>query len=65
MMNRSKFRQTNLTGALKAARKAGFEPQEVIVTPDGAIRLVGRRCGAAEAPDDVADEIERWAREQE
>jgi hypothetical protein len=60
-----KFRQSNLSGALKAARKAGFEPDEVIVAPDGAIRLLARSKGVGGAPDDVADEIDRWARGQQ
>ena len=64
-MARVAFRPSNLTGALKAARKGGFEPEEVIVTPEGAIRLLGRRKGGGEAePSDVTDEIERWSRER-
>jgi len=61
-MTRSLFRQSDLTNALKAARKAGFEPQEVIVAPTGEIRLLGRKQD--NEADDVADEIARWRRGQ-
>lgn len=62
-MSRSLFRQSDLASALRAARKGGFEPVEVVLTREGEIRLLGRRGAlGAGAGDEVSDEITRWMR---
>jgi hypothetical protein len=54
------FRQSDVTRALKAARKAGFERVRVEVDTDGRIVLIAGNVGAeltathpSETPDDV------------
>lgn len=56
------FRQSDLTKAIRAARRAGFELEEAVITPAGEIRLLRKGEGAARTPEDVRREIEGWAR---
>lgn len=39
-MTRSRFTKADLAKAISAARAAGLEPEEVVIEPSGAIRIV-------------------------
>ncbi len=55
------FRQSDLAKALRAARQAGFDLEEAVITPSGEIRLLRRGEAIARTPGDVRREIEGWA----
>lgn len=61
MRNRLAFRQVDLQRVLKAAKTAGFDADEVTISPAGEIRL-RRAGGKSETPADIAEELERHFR---
>lgn len=61
----SRFKASELTRAIKAARAAGVESFDVIFGPDGAPIVRIRPAAANDTPQDVIDEINAWASEQD
>ena len=62
MKSRGRFSQADVQRALKGAKAAGLEPDEVFIDPDGAIRVRMRRPEASaggDTPRDVRAEIAR------
>ncbi len=62
----SRFRQTDLTRAIKAARNAGVDVARAEIAKDGKIVIILGDIGGADADTDLApdDELERWRKKK-
>lgn len=64
-MTAARFRSSEVTRAIKAARAAGVECFDVVIGPDGMPIVRVRPAVANDTPQDVLDEISRWAADED
>lgn len=64
-MTAARFRSSEVTRAIKAARAAGETNFDVAFDHEGRPIIRVRRAPANDTPQEVNDEIEAWAREQQ
>lgn len=61
MTERARFRQADVTRALKGAIAAGFTEPRVIIQPDGTIEIVASSRGYVPVHDEDDDYGDEWA----
>jgi len=59
---RAAFTQLDVQRAVRGARAAGIQPEELRISPAGEIRILFQPSPAKDEPSEVVDEIERHFR---